>query len=76
MSFLPEQFTKTITETFGAVGVAWLTRLPDILAERAQHWSLTLMPHFSNLSYNYVAPAGRADGTDVILKLGVPNPGH
>jgi len=31
-------------------------------------------PPFPSLSYNYVAPAVRADGTEVVLKLGVPNP--
>jgi streptomycin 6-kinase len=32
------------------------------------------MPSFEPLSYNYVAPAIRADGTPVVLKIGVPNP--
>src|SRR5436190_5152856 len=73
MNSVPEQFAKTITGTFGAAGAEWLTRLPDILAAIAQQWSLTILPHFANLSYNYVAPAVQADGTDVILKLSVPN---
>lgn len=72
MSVVPEPFAKTITNTFGADGSAWLQRLPDLLDEFAQRWSLTILPHFSNLSYNYVAPALRADGTEVILKLCVP----
>ena len=33
------------------------------------------MPPFANLSYNYVAPAFRADGTAAVLKLGVPQEG-
>ena len=73
MNPVPEQFTKTITSTFGKAGAAWLTQLPGILELCAQRWSLTVMPHFSNLSYNYVAPAVRADGTEVILKVSVPN---
>ena len=73
MSLVPEPFAKTIGATFGAAGDEWLKRLPNILIQCAQRWSLTVMPHFSNLSYNYVAPAQRSDGTDVILKLGVPN---
>ena len=32
------------------------------------------MPPFKPLSYNYVAPAVRGDGVDVILKAGVPTP--
>jgi len=31
-------------------------------------------PPFLNMSYNYVAPAVRADGSQAILKLGVPHP--
>lgn len=73
MNFVPDPFAKTIVGTFGAAGDEWLQRLPAILTQCAQRWSLTVMPHFSNLSYNYVAPARRADGTAAILKLGVPN---
>jgi streptomycin 6-kinase len=32
------------------------------------------MPSFDALSYNYVAPARRADGSAAVLKMGVPNP--
>ncbi len=31
------------------------------------------MHPYSPLSYNYVAPAVRADGTEVVLKLGIPS---
>jgi streptomycin 6-kinase len=34
---------------------------------------LTVAPPVPNLSYNYVAPAVRSDGMEVILKLGVPS---
>jgi streptomycin 6-kinase len=71
---LPASFVQTIRNTFGEAGASWLDRLPALLAESAERWSLTLAPAVSNLSYNYVAPATRADGTPVMLKLGVPNP--
>lgn len=74
MNFVPDPFAKTIIGAFGIAGDEWLKRLPAILTECAARWSLTVQPHFSNLSYNYVAPARRADGTEAILKLGVPNP--
>jgi streptomycin 6-kinase len=70
---LPETFTQTIIELNGDKGLAWLNELPSLLADCAQRWWLTLQPPF-NLSYNYVAPAIRADGTEVVLKVGVPNP--
>jgi streptomycin 6-kinase len=61
-------------ELHGAAGQAWLERLPAFLDACAQRWSLQLLPPFPNLSYNYVAPAVRADGSAVVLKVGVPNP--
>ncbi len=73
MSAVPESFAQTIAEVFGDRGRDWLTRLPSLLAHCEQRWSLTLYPPFE-LSYNYVAPATRADGTEVVLKAGVPNP--
>ena len=70
---LSENFTQTIIEVHGDKGRVWLNELPSLLADCTQRWSLTLQPPF-NLSYNYVAPAIRADGTEVVLKVGVPNP--
>lgn len=70
--FLPPHFTRTITDLFDERGVAWLENLPGLLADCERRWSLKVLPPFE-LSYNYVAPAIRADGTEVILKLGVPD---
>ncbi len=61
-------------ELYGATGAGWLSELPTLIAECAVRWSLTVMPPFERLSYNYVAPVVRADGADVVLKIGVPNP--
>lgn len=73
VSQIPEGFIRTTLELFGAAGQTWLDSLPSLLAECEQRWSLEVQPPFS-LSYNYVAPAVRADGTRAVLKLGVPNP--
>jgi streptomycin 6-kinase len=59
-------------EMYGEEGRAWIAALPAVLHEYAQRWSLTLEPPFK-LSYNYVAPATRADGSEAVLKLGFPN---
>lgn len=74
MRGLPRGFRRTIVELHGAVGLDWLRQLPATIAACEQRWSLTVMPPFADLSYNYVAPAIRADGTEVVLKVGVPNP--
>jgi streptomycin 6-kinase len=63
-----------MVEVYGADGAAWLERLPSLIDDCARRWSLTVSPPFVPLSYNYVAPAVRADGTDVVLKVGFPAP--
>jgi len=69
-SAVPEAYARTLREAFGEAGVAWLARLPSLLADLAARWELTLGAPFE-LSYNYVAPAVRADGTRAVLKIGV-----
>lgn len=59
-------------DVYGEVGAEWLRNLSALLTDCAARWSLTLEPPFIPLTYNYVAPAIRADGTPVVLKVGVP----
>lgn len=70
---LPEAFVGRITGTFGSDGARWLARLPTLLTEIANRWELILGPPFE-LSYNYVIPVQRTDGTPAVLKLGVVRP--
>lgn len=72
MFTLPDHFVRTQTELHGMEGLAWLERLPNILAACAARWNVTLGATIEPLSYNYVAQARRADGTHVILKAGTP----
>ncbi len=68
----PDTFTRTIITTFGEKGATWLAALPALIDACAERWSLTLGPPF-DLSYNYVASATRADGAEVVLKIGTPS---
>jgi streptomycin 6-kinase len=69
MFHLPEDFIHLMREVYGTEAAnAWFQRLPSFLEEYAERWQLTLLPPFENLSFHYVAPAIRADGTPVILK--------
>ena len=68
---LPDEFTVRVAEAWGQVGSDWLVRLPGIIAKYEGLWSLKVTSPYA-LSYNYVGPAVRADGTEVVLKLGVP----
>lgn len=73
-TIIPEKFAQTIREGYSDKGTAWLEALPNLIGECEKRWSLTVRPPFPDLSYNYVAPAARADGTECVLKLGVVNP--
>ena len=68
---LPADFVQRIHDIYGEAGRAWLAGLPQRLAACAARWQLTVHPPFP-LSYNYVAPATRADGTACVLKLRAP----
>jgi len=70
-----DKFAQKVIDVHGETGIKWLSRLPDIIAECEHRWSLKVMPPFDPLSYSYVAPAVRANGTEVVLKLGVPHDG-
>lgn len=73
MGGVPDEFARRIIGMRGPVGAAWLDRLPALVAECAQRWSLAVGPPFANLTYNYVAPAERTDGTRAVLKVGFPD---
>lgn len=72
MNSLPENFLRNIRNSFGQEGQQWLSQLPALLDHAARKWDLTLGAPML-LSYNYVTAATRADGSPVVLKLGVPN---
>jgi streptomycin 6-kinase len=69
----PESFVSTNIEERGQEGVDWLKRLPSILADCEQRWSIKLGPPFQALSYNYTAPAVRVDGSSLVVKVCVPD---
>jgi streptomycin 6-kinase len=69
---ISDEFRQRIAGVFGESGLTWLERLPEIVAECAELWGLAVEPPFK-LSYNYVAPATRADGMPVVLKIRCPN---
>jgi streptomycin 6-kinase len=69
---VPDNFARAMAEVHEAKGVAWVGRLPALVAECERRWSITVGPPFEPLSYNYVAPAVRADGTHAVLKVGFP----
>ncbi|WP_053366445.1 aminoglycoside phosphotransferase family protein [Bacillus sp. FJAT-27245] len=70
---LPKDFITKITGAFGEEGEKWLAGLDGQIMHYTEKWELAIESPVPNLSYNYVTTAKDADGTPVILKLGVPN---
>lgn len=74
MRAIPEAFAAQMIEVHGERGAQWVRDLPALLEElAAARWVLRVGEPFAALSYNYVAPAVRADGTAAVLKVGVPH---
>jgi streptomycin 6-kinase len=69
---IPDAFARHSVEAFGDAGREWLRTLPALVADLARRWGVTLGAPFA-LSYNYVAPARLADGTEAVFKAGVPS---
>lgn len=74
MPRISDEFIQRIIRVYGEAGADWLGRISGIVAECKKRWSLSVMPPFASLSFNYLAPAVRADGTGLVLKLGVTTP--
>ena len=53
-------------------GADWLERLPRLVAECAEHWSLDVGQAFSGSHVSFVAPVERADGRRAALKVYFP----
>ncbi|MEV1017623.1 aminoglycoside phosphotransferase family protein [Micromonospora sp. NPDC049801] len=56
-----------------AVGRAWLTALPTLVAECAERWSLRLGPPFRYAYASLALPADLPDGTAAVLKVQFPD---
>ncbi|OJF12004.1 aminoglycoside phosphotransferase family protein [Couchioplanes caeruleus] len=72
---LPARFVHNVTGNWGHAGRAWLAELPGLVVALAREWDLTVGPAYP-LSFNWVAPVRRADGSAAVLKLGLAEAGH
>jgi streptomycin 6-kinase len=72
MFIIPDSFKQFTEVIHDKGGLAWLARLPDILAICEQRWHLKIGVPFANLSYHYAAPAVRNDGAHVVVKVFSP----
>lgn len=68
MHTLPQTFCDTITHLHSHKGQKWLTDFPQLIRYCEQRWHITIHSHFP-LSYHFVAPARKADGSELVVKL-------
>jgi streptomycin 6-kinase len=68
---IPPVLARNVAEAWADDGVRWLAGLPALLDEVAREWDLTLGAPYP-LSYHWVTPVTRADGSAAVLKVGVP----
>ena len=69
----PIEFSERITGAFGEEGRNWLSILPDLIDDLASRWSLSIGSPFPEMAYNYVVSVVTEDGSEAVLKVGVPN---
>lgn len=74
MVTVSNEFRDRIASVWGEEGKAWLGRLPTLIATCVERWGLSVQYPVPDLSYNFVAFAVTAEGTEAVLKIGVPNP--
>lgn len=56
----------------GRAGQEWLATLPDVVADLARRWALTLGPAMKGGTASFVVPAADPDGRACVLKVAMP----
>ncbi|KMJ57891.1 hypothetical protein AB685_13705 [Bacillus sp. LL01] len=69
---LPSNYIQTIRNIHKEKGEEWLQNFGTLIEYCENRWNLKVLSPFE-LSYNFVAPAIKEDGKQVVLKLSVPN---
>ena len=72
---VPSQLQETVGARAGERGVAWLDSLPGLVTAALDRWELTFERVFEPAGrLSLIVYARQADGTPVVLKLGLPAP--
>ena len=71
MIALPSDFVNKVTSVHGQAGKQWLDGLDDLIAYSKNKWRFELLPA-KKLSFNFVVPVVFENGSNAILKLGLP----
>lgn len=73
MRRVPAGVRRTIVSVHGADGETWLQRLDTVLEECQARFGCRVGRWLPGLSYNLLLEARGEDGSDLVLKIGVPN---
>jgi streptomycin 6-kinase len=72
---IPPGLARNVLAVWGEGGRRFLDGLPAAVSAAASRWGLDVGEPYP-LSYHWVAPVVRGDGTRAVLKLGPPGSGH
>ncbi|MGH2411411.1 MAG: aminoglycoside phosphotransferase, partial [Chloroflexota bacterium] len=74
MDVLIPAFLQQHIVQFGAEGTQWLAHLPLRIAELEREWGLRVGPSFDHGgAVSWVAPVELGDGSEAVLKIGLPD---
>lgn len=69
---LPTELVNHVRAGCRANGHAWLDELPTLIRDLESTWSVTVDEPFAGIEYNFVAPAIRENGENVVIKIAPP----
>jgi streptomycin 6-kinase len=74
INIIPDDFKRHAGTFHGEEGLAWIERLPVIIANCERRWRLSFAAPFAyqSYAYHYIAPALQSDGTAVVVKVHAP----
>ncbi len=71
--FVPENLEKGIKH-FGEDGIRWLNDLPTIILDIKRKWHIRIGKAFDHGGeVSWVAPVELEDGSEAVLKIGIPH---
>jgi streptomycin 6-kinase len=69
---LPGELVTHVSAICGDRGVAWLDELPKTIRRLERRWDVIVEAPFPGIEFNYVAPASRPNGEQVVVKISPP----
>jgi streptomycin 6-kinase len=68
----PQELVTHISAICGDRGEKWFESLPQIIKLLERRWNVSVAEPFPGIEFNFVAPAKRESGEDVVVKIAPP----